>query len=570
MEQMNHAGKKRDRMTKFHMGKIGKKLFLTYMAIGIIPLALLIIYSFGQTLKRLEDKNIESVTISAFDKKREIENYFDSYRYSMSRILYNININKIFMADDKIVQNDLISKYLVSQINLEKSLDNTIDSIVIYAQDDYSSWNIQNINRVLNTDFYHKAINNGSSISVTDTQIIISRHFSSLYKYTADCVLTFYINRNLFFYKLAEMPQNRGLIILDKNLNTMYYSGVNSDEKARLSNFPNIVRKGKNQLIVDDTKLVSAGVTVSSVDWTVVCFDKSMRLFLPQNVVYISLQFIGVTILTVILSILFSRMIHLPILQLNDKMKRVGNGNYEIVTTDLRDDEFGEMQLHFNAMINRIRDLVEVDLKQKIKLRDSQLQVLHAQISPHFLYNTLSTINMRAILLGSDEIGILVKSLATFYQTSLNHGDLIISISDELKNLRAYINIQEIMHDNSFDVFYDIDDELTGYDVVNFILQPLAENAIEHGIEMIEERGIIAISGKTCNDGFILSVDDNGPGFVEGIPSLKKKGRGYGIYNVDARIKLLFGEKYGLSFSSSILGGARFEIHIPRYKRDDG
>lgn len=550
-------------MKKIIMGKIGRKLFITYMVIGIIPLLSLITYSFRQNLVRLEQESISSLNTYATEKEHEISSKLDVYKDSMSRIIYNININCIFTTDDKIKQNDLISKYLVSQVNITQSLDNTIQNIIIYADGDFSSWNIKDINDLIHRDFYYDAIKNESSIIVTDSQIIYTRKFSSLYKGSEHCVLTFYIDRKLFFYKINFASQNTGLIINDRNGDILFHRGINQTSSLQQQTPPQLLFKHDNLITVDGHEFLAGASQSNSIGWKVISYDEKQKLFLPKNILYIAIQFVSISIVIIILSYFFVKRIRIPITQLNNKMKQVGNGNYEPLTGVFQNDEFGEMKQHFNSMVNRISNLIEVELKQKIKLRDSQLQILHAQISPHFLYNTLSTINMRAILLGSDEISILVKSLATFYQTSLNHGELVISIENELLNLKAYMNIQEIMHDNSFDVFYDIDVEIETHSIANFVLQPLAENAIEHGVEMIDERGIIAFTGKVIGDTIRISVEDNGPGFENGFPSLSSKGKGYGIYNVDKRIKLLFGEDYGLAITESVLGGARFEIQIP-------
>ena len=246
-------------------------------------------------------------------------------------------------------------------------------------------------------------------------------------------------------------------------------------------------------------------------------------------------------------------------------MKQVEHGDYNVQFFDVGRDEIGQLEENFNRMVCQLQKLIEFELQQEITIRDNQLETLYAQISPHFLYNTLYAINMKAIMLESPEISTLVTSLSTFYRTALNRGKSTIAVSGEMENLKSYMNIQNILHGNTFQVYYEIDEEILDCTIPNFVLQPLAENAIEHGVDMIDEPGIIVVAGAVRAGCIHLAIEDNGPGFHK-LPNSQVKTGGYGLYNVDARIKLLFGKEYGLSFSASRFKGARIEIVIPRQK----
>ena len=194
------------------------------------------------------------------------------------------------------------------------------------------------------------------------------------------------------------------------------------------------------------------------------------------------------------------------------------------------------------------------------------MKALQAQINPHFLYNSLSLINWMALESDQEEISKITLSLSMFYRTALNKGKNILKVRDEIKNMRSYLDIQLMMHDYEFDVDIQIDEDILDYNILNLILQPLIENAIDHGIDLkTDGRGCIKITGEKQNDQIALIVSDNGVGMskeqAESI--LSNKSNGYGVKNVNERIKLYYGEQYHLKIESEIGIGTKVEITIP-------
>ena len=175
------------------------------------------------------------------------------------------------------------------------------------------------------------------------------------------------------------------------------------------------------------------------------------------------------------------------------------------------------------------------------------MKALQAQINPHFLYNTLSLINWKAIEADAEDISKITLALSTFYRTSLNKGKNVMSLSDELRNMRSYLDIQLMMHDYEFDVEFDVDESIGQYQSLNLMLQPLIENAIAHGIDVkTDGRGKLTITGKEDGDLIVLTVADNGVGMSDEQAAriLTEESKGYGVRNVNERIKLYYGEQY--------------------------
>ena len=275
----------------------------------------------------------------------------------------------------------------------------------------------------------------------------------------------------------------------------------------------------------------------------------------------------------VLLSFLLSNKVVTPLKQLTESMTLVENGRYDITLEYSGNDELGMLVKSFNKMTSELDRLINRVLRQDIEEKKYRLKIFQLQINPHFLYNSLSLINSRAIQRGQKDIAQISQLLSTFYRTMLNQGDFVITIQKEVENVKAYIQIQQMMHDGSFDVVYDIDEELFPCKIPNMILQPLAENAIIHGLDQKTTigKGILSICGYRDNDEIILKVMDNGCGMSEELRQsvLAFQSKGYGINNVNQRIQLFYGEPYGMEFKSTIQQGTSAIIRIPWQKNSE-
>jgi two-component system sensor histidine kinase YesM len=196
------------------------------------------------------------------------------------------------------------------------------------------------------------------------------------------------------------------------------------------------------------------------------------------------------------------------------------------------------------------------------------MKALQVQIKHYFLYNYLSLINWKAISIDAKDISHITTTLSKFYRTTLNNGKNIISIREVIENTKAYLEIQLIMHDYSFDMIFNIDDKLYEFDMIKLILQPIIENAIEHGIDLKRNgRGQISITGTQTDHHVEFIIEDNGIGMDEKLIEevLVKQSKGYGLHNVHKRIKTFFGGDYGIFINSELGKGIEVRVLIPRY-----
>lgn len=270
-------------------------------------------------------------------------------------------------------------------------------------------------------------------------------------------------------------------------------------------------------------------------------------------------------------SILLSSGLVERIVRLTGIVSRIGEGRDTSVENELAKysggrDEIGILIESVEEMLVRLKKLETEIYNEKIAHKDLEMRALQAQINPHFLYNSLSIINWKALDAEALEVSEITLMLAEFYRTTLNKGSGIITVDGEIRNIRSYLNIQLVMHDNDFQVKWDIDEKALEWKMPKLVLQPIVENALEHGLDLKEDGDKIMDVRVSIEDGeLVLVVRDNGVGMSqEKADSLiYYNSRGYGIKNVHERIKLLYGENHIFRITSREGIGTEVYIRIP-------
>ena len=279
-------------------------------------------------------------------------------------------------------------------------------------------------------------------------------------------------------------------------------------------------------------------------------------------------------VVAVLASILLAVSIINPIKRIIYFMNKVEDGNFKLKIADYGDNELGQLGKKFNSMIERIDKLFSaLTLEQKLK-KEAEFSVLQAQITPHFLYNTLNTIRCLAEINNQKQIGSMIKSLTELLQYSVNNTNEFVTVSEELKLARNYALLQKTRYNNLFEIEYEIEDNILQYKTLKFVIQPLIENAILHGFKNIEKGGVIKVRGFTEENRLILEVTDNGSGMspedigniYREIPKHRRsRFNGIGIRNVNDRVRFFFGEDYGLFYDSELNKGTTARIVIPLF-----
>lgn len=332
--------------------------------------------------------------------------------------------------------------------------------------------------------------------------------------------------------------------------------------------------------------------------WNVVVFysKKPMSDVVRYSVVFVLLMVLAFALIAVVSSFYLSKLIVKPLEELQKSMVRVTKGEFDIRYACTDQNEVGRLAECFNFMVAQIGTLISqlnstidqlrlekenVRQEQTLK-RNAELNALQAQINPHFLYNTLNSIIWLAAEKSDDKIVELASELSKFYEYRIHRGKNIIPICDELEQVRSYLAIQKIRYGSNMEAAYFIDETLMQKLTIKMILQPLVENSIFHGIECKD--GAKRISVRITKDAekpydILFEVEDDGNGIPE--ESLKEINMrleacdnvpisGYGIYNVNERVKLYFGSRYGLHYESEYHKWTKAMIRIPQIDRPLG
>lgn len=285
---------------------------------------------------------------------------------------------------------------------------------------------------------------------------------------------------------------------------------------------------------------------------------------------YIFMWGIGLTLIAVILSIILSLRISRPIKRLETSMKEIEKGNFDIQVNIESSNEIGQLSKRFNRMTTVIKELMFQNITEQELKRKSELKALQAQINPHFLYNTLDSIIWMAEGKKSEEVVEMVAALARLFRISISKGQEMISIANEIEHIKSYLTIQKMRYKDQLDFEIDVDKQILGNKVFKIILQPLVENSIYHGIKNNEGVGIVRITGRIIDGRILLQVIDNGIGMSkESIRHMFEKteksvnGSGIGVSNVNQRIRLYFGDPYGITFESELGQGTTANIWLP-------
>ena len=276
-------------------------------------------------------------------------------------------------------------------------------------------------------------------------------------------------------------------------------------------------------------------------------------------------------LLEIAFSIWISHSISKPIVALSQSMMDAAQGDLQIRVTPDGNDEIGALSRSFNEMVERISGLMDQVYQDQKKQRELELIALQSQINPHFLYNSLESICALSQLNRNDEAYKLGKALSMFYRGVLSGGQLVVSIDEELKTLRHYLTIQEIRYSNKFQCLFSVDESVLSQKIIKLSLQPVVENSIYHGLKNVRRQGKIWIFAHKAEGGEThLCVVDNGKGMTDEeiaeVLGPKKENadpRGFGLYSVDQRLKLCYGDEYGVSIESRPGYWTKVHIRVP-------
>ncbi|MDE5696913.1 MAG: histidine kinase [Lachnospiraceae bacterium] len=545
--------------------KYRNKLILTCILAGVIPLITLGVFCYYQTRNLLLDKEQDALSSA-------IDTAYNSLDYQV-RLYENL---VTYLALSEIVVNvsseenqGIIEKFEMLNYEYDVLLDNIsvqypeIAQITLYVDrtDLYHGKQLRPISDLESESWYASLDDTAAPVWHMDQDgyLCVFRKVPNPYiKYVTSFSrhsLCIRLRPEKLFSVLTDISNDYHLQIADTDETFYDYT----DDSIINMSYP------------DDGWTAKISSPLSN-GWVITLEKPSVLLAAPANkmavTVFIILIICFILIYTVsgLLSNFFAQKVNLLLLA----MHKVQEGDLTVHIHDDCPDEIGELTNSFQYMIQKLNRLVVEDYKNKITLKETQLMALQAQINPHFLYNCLSAINSKALVNSQKEISQMAQLLSTFYRTTLNKGKAETMLSNEIKNVKSYIEIQLILNDNLFDVVYQIDEPLPEREIPNLLLQPLVENAIMHGIlPNSTRRGVLFLTVTQVNDLIHFTIMDNGLGIPpEKLPLLTQtQSDGYGLKNVHERLLLTYGKEYGLKINSILNESTMITFSIPTQER---
>lgn len=307
--------------------------------------------------------------------------------------------------------------------------------------------------------------------------------------------------------------------------------------------------------------------------WTVVgCMYVEELLEKSENAQsFYVITAIALVVVALFLSGLISKNITLPIQRLKDSMAKVQEGDFDAAGIVVESqNEIGSLTNSFNMMTNRIQELMEENVHEQEEKRKSELKALQSQINPHFLYNTLDSIIWMAEGKKNEEVVLMTASLARLMRQSISNEDELVSISQEVEYVKSYLTIQKMRYKDKLEFEIDVDPSIKYVHIIKLVLQPIVENAIYHGLKYKESKGLLTVKGYAKDDNVIIEIRDNGVGMdketLEHIFERHKvnyHSNGVGVYNVQQRLQLYYGNDYGITYESEQGMGTTATIVIP-------
>ncbi|MEI3609778.1 sensor histidine kinase [Pseudogracilibacillus sp. SO10305] len=372
---------------------------------------------------------------------------------------------------------------------------------------------------------------------------------------------------------------NQVIYIVDSKGELLYSSGEKKTDLTKLlskikEDIPDTKNKGGFQQNVSNEDMIISYYYDEKLDCyyilnTLTNHIQEKTLFIRElTIIIIMVGFISVFSI-VLISFYLTR----PIRRLSKEIKHKSVSLSEGIIVK---DEIWDISIQLNEVYQTLKEQIDKSYNLEIKTNKAQFLNLQSQINPHFLYNTLGTINSIAIIEKVPLIAELTRSLSDMFRYNTEQNNEYVLLKDELEQIKRYLHVQLIRFDGMIRKEIKIDCELLKYKTIKFMLQPIVENCFTHAFENQEEQGLIRIIGYSSNNSIIINVEDNGlimeqeelnemnELFKEVYPSQEAvQNKGIGLLNVNTRIKLAFGKEYGLSFHSRQPKGLCVKITLP-------
>ena len=556
---------------RFQNLRFGAKIFLSYLVIILLPLAVWNIVSYRQAnetvLSRVNRSFDESFNSLVYQIDGRMENLAD-------KLLLVTNNTSVATIVCRVYKNIYMEYYdLTSMVdpmlNSLKVFHPEIDKIEIFTEGSMKDVRLmfKGLDELSAIDENGVIMNSIAPIwLVKDDTVLLSKRIISQENPFALAAIILSVDYS-FIFDESSMPDKQyyGVIVSDSQGNILFSrdNAAKGSKRTPEEIFAEAQNPSDSGLIIKKGHLLSG-------DWNIYMYANTDSLKLsPFDSFKTTLVFLLIiSILMLFTAAFFTRSFSKRISALNTYTRNIVKNNFRDIIASENNDEISEITNSIGQMVLETRQLIDEVHESHLVQKAAEIKALQSQINPHFLYNTLSSINWMAIYNGDETISKIITNLSNFYHSTLNKSGSVTTIEHELETTKAYLDIQLLIHKNSFDVSFNIEPSILEYQIPSITLQPIVENAIDHGIRVLPEdiRGEIIISAYEDDCDILFDIFDNGPCISEedAVAILESGTKGYGVKNVNDRLKLFFDDTYGITFKS-VPGGFTVTIRIPKY-----
>lgn len=553
--------------------KLRYKLAIFYSLFCFLPVMLLFWLSFLQMRSIIDDKGKMNLQSYLQQSVSSMDRTLDGYNSLSDYIAFDRTLAEVFSMEygTPYEQYEQLTQKVDPILRTASYFHGGMQQITIYTDNGMVKHDttVAPVSEIEKTDWYQKTLEHPGLnwfANYQEKTLFSARKLAFSGAREGVNILYMDVDYQKLFTPYAEtLISECGLYITDQDGKLVFeessFSGKNQNYDLTYSEFLEQRDRGSTDYIILCEQSNTTGWTV----WLYQPVGLAGEAMRPIGVMA------GVTILicifvAVLAYFITSGMVSSRIERLTHFLQEVQEGSMDMQMESDDRDEIGMLYRGFGSMMKRIRTLINEVYLSKITQKEAELKALQAQINPHFLYNTLSLINWKALAAGEEDISRMTLALSTFYRTALNRGRNVLQVETELSNTRAYLEIQSMLHDGDFDYEIEAQTEILQCESLNLILQPLVENAIHHGIEeKTDGRGKITVRGWKEDNCVWFMVEDNGVGMEQEVADkiLTMESKGYGVRNVDERIRLCYGEKYAMKVESVVGKGTKMTIHFP-------
>lgn len=535
-----------------------KKILISFIVLSISLFIILGFLVSKKTSSYIKEEILKNAEISMDESYRAINNIISSAKDTALEIAINNTVQESLQA----INNDLNSNVHLKEVSgyLEEYPGNhsTYTSISIYISNNNYSSLPKNINIYTKEEWLDNALSNPDkflwSLHTINQKTILRQtkciYSSSDYKNIVGVIaIDIDVNSIRSIASVANETGTRLYLVDDKgNISYPLYNYDHIPDEILKANTNSEFEVDDNLILV--RKIRSTGWNLIKTISVSIINDRVSEIY--KTIFNMVLFFV---FLVTGLGIIFNKTFLKPVNGLANKMKGVQAGELSKIENGPREGEVATLYSSYNLMIDRINKEINENYISQIREKDAELRALQAQINPHFLYNTLDSINWLALKYKAKDISKMVISLSDMLRLSLNKGKNILNIKEELRQVESYIELQKVRYSDCFDYKFEVEEDILDRKILKMLLQPLVENALIHGFEDVESGGLIIIRVRDNKDKTYFEVENNGKIIdLEDINSRlnnfesEEVRKGYGIINVNERIKALYGEEYGINY----------------------